>query len=132
MGRRPGPFKGWPGDRRGAQVLARYTSRMPVHLLFCSCPDPDTAQRLATALVQARLAACVSVLPAMRSVYRWQGVVEQAEEVLLLAKTTAGRLPALTERLRELHPYELPEIVAVEAAAGLPAYLDWVADATRE
>lgn len=105
---------------------------MPVHLVFCSCPDPDTAQRLATTLVQARLAACVSVLPAMRSVYRWQGAVEQAEEVLLLAKTTAGRLPALTERLRELHPYELPEIVAVEAAAGLPAYLDWVADATRE
>ncbi len=105
---------------------------MPVHLVFCSCPDPDTAQRLATALVEARLAACVSVLPAMRSVYRWQGAVEQAEEVLLLAKTPAGRLPALVEQLRAAHPYELPEIVAVEAAGGLPAYLDWVADATRE
>ncbi|GAB3515769.1 divalent-cation tolerance protein CutA [Pseudoxanthomonas daejeonensis] len=105
---------------------------MPVHLVFCSCPDPDTAQRLATTLVEARLAACVSVLPPMRSVYRWQGVVEQADEVLLLAKTPAEQLPALVERLRELHPYELPEIVAVEAAAGLPAYLDWVADATRE
>jgi len=105
---------------------------MPVHLVFCSCPDPDTAQHLATDLVQARLAACVSVLPAMRSVYRWQGAVEHAEEVLLLAKTTTERLPALTERLRELHPYELPEIVAVEAGAGLPAYLDWVADAIRE
>ncbi len=105
---------------------------MPVHLVFCSCPDPATAQRLATTLVEARLAACVSVLPPMRSVYRWQGEVEQADEVLLLAKTPAERVPALVDRLRSLHPYELPEIVAVEAAAGLPAYLDWVADATRE
>ena len=105
---------------------------MPVHLVFCSCPDPDTAQRLATALVEARLAACVSVLPQMRSVYRWQGAVEQADEVLLLAKTTGERLPVLVEQLRARHPYELPEIVAVEAGAGLPAYLDWVADATRE
>ncbi|WP_028928314.1 divalent-cation tolerance protein CutA [Pseudoxanthomonas suwonensis] len=105
---------------------------MPVHLVFCSCPDPDTAHRLATTLVEERLAACVSQLPAMRSVYRWQGAVEQADEVLLLAKTPADRLPALVERLRALHPYELPEIVAVEAGAGLPAYLDWVAAATRD
>ena len=105
---------------------------MPVHLVFCSCPDTDTAQRLAAGLVQARLAACASVLPAMRSVYRWQGAVEQADEVLLLAKTATARLPALIEQLRSLHPYELPEILAVEAGTGLPAYLDWVADATRE
>ena len=58
---------------------------MPVHLVFCSCPDSDTAQRLAAALVEARLAACVSLLPPMRSVYRWQGAIEQADEVLLLA-----------------------------------------------
>ena len=104
---------------------------MPIHLVFCSCPDPDTAQRLALTLVQERLAACVSVLPAMVSVYRWQGAVEQAQEMLLLAKTAADRVPALIERLQALHPYELPEIVAVQAAAGLPAYLDWVADSTR-
>ena len=73
-----------------------------------------------------------SLLPPLRSVYRWQGAIEQADEVLLLAKTAADRTPDLVSRLRELHPYELPEIVAVEAAAGLPAYLDWVADATRE
>ena len=104
---------------------------MPIHLVFCSCPDADTAQRLAATLVEARLAACASVLPPMRSTYRWQGAVEQAEEVLLLAKTAADRVPALMERLQALHPYELPEIVAVEAAAGLPAYLDWVAESTR-
>ena len=105
---------------------------MPIHLVFCSCPDADTAQRLATTLVQERLAACVSVLPPMVSVYRWQGALEQASEVLLLAKAPADRVPALVERVQALHPYELPEVVAVEAAAGLPAYLDWVAAATRQ
>jgi periplasmic divalent cation tolerance protein len=105
---------------------------MPVHLVFCSCPDSDTAQRLATSLVEARVAACVSLLPGVRSVYRWQGAIEQADEVLLLAKTTTERLPALVECLAALHPYELPEVLAVEAGAGLPAYLDWVATTTRE
>ena len=104
---------------------------MPVHLVFCSCPDSDTAQRLAAALVEARLAACVSLLPPMRSVYRWQGAVEQADEVLLLVKTTRARYPALEARLPALHPYELPELVAVESAGGLPAYLQWVATETR-
>ena len=104
---------------------------MPIHLVFCSCPDPDTAQRLATTLVQERLAACVSVLPAMVSVYRWQGAVERADEVLLLIKTSRDRYPALEARLRALHPYELPALVAVESAAGLPAYLQWVVASTR-
>ncbi len=66
----------------------------------------------------------------MRSTYRWQGGVEQADEVLLLIKTTADRLDALTVRLRTLHPYELPELIAVEVRAGLPAYLEWVAAET--
>ena len=81
-------------------------------------------------LVTDRLAACGHHQP-IRAVYRWQGAVEQAQEMLLLAKTAADRVPALIERLQALHPYELPEIVAVQAAAGLPAYLDWVADSTR-
>lgn len=106
--------------------------RMDVHLVFCSCPDPATAERLATAVVEERLAACASVLPGMLSVYRWQGAVERADEVLLLAKTPADRLSALVERLQALHPYELPEVVAVQAAAGLPGYLGWVVDATRD
>ena len=98
---------------------------------FCTCPDAATAQRIADALVEERLAACVNVLPGLRSVYRWQGVVERADEVLLLAKTMSGRLDALTARLTALHPYELPEVVAVEVAGGLAAYLDWVAEQTR-
>jgi periplasmic divalent cation tolerance protein len=104
---------------------------MPVFLILSTCPDADTAQRLARTLVEERLAACASVLPGLVSTYRWQGQVEQAAEVQLLAKTTADRREALMARLADLHPYELPEILAVETAAGLPAYLDWVAAETR-
>ena len=104
---------------------------MPVFLILSTCPDADTVQRLARILVEERLAACVSLLPGGVSTYRWQGRVEQAAEVQLLAKTPADRRDALMARLAELHPYELPEILAVETAAGLPAYLDWVTAETR-
>jgi periplasmic divalent cation tolerance protein len=108
------------------------TRRRPVTALLClsTCPDTDTAQRIADALVEERLAACVNLLPGVRSTYRWQGQVERAEEVLLLAKTTRERLPDLQARLVALHPYELPELIAVEAA-GLPAYLQWIAGEVR-
>lgn len=78
-----------------------------------------------------RLAACVNVIPGVHSVYRWQGAVAHADEVLLLVKTTDDRLEALTARVRGLHPDELPELVAVEVAGGSPAYLAWVAEQTR-
>jgi periplasmic divalent cation tolerance protein len=94
-------------------------------LVFCTCPDDATAERLALALVERRLAACASRAP-VQSVYRWQGAVEAASEVQLLLKTTRAAYPALERALRELHPYELPEILAVEAAAGLAGYLDWI------
>lgn len=97
-----------------------------VVLAFCTCPDAATASRIADALVGERLAACVSVLPGVQSVYRWHGAVERADEVQLLIKTVAGRMPALAERIVALHPHELPEVLAVEAAAGLPAYLEWI------
>ena len=101
-----------------------------VLVCLCTCPDRATGQRIAEALVHEGLAACVNVLPGIHSVYRWHGAVEHAEEVLLLAKTTRVRMDALQARLLELHPYELPELLAVEAAGGLPAYLDWVANGT--
>ena len=103
---------------------------MPVLLAYCTCPDATSADTIARALVAERLAACVSRLPGVQSTYRWQGAIEQADEVLLLIKTTADRLDAMTARLRVLHPYELPELIAVEVRAGLPAYLDWVATET--
>ena len=99
-------------------------------LVCCTAPDPDTAHELARTLVEERLAACVNVVPGLRSLYRWQGKVHEDAEALLLLKTTAVRYQALQERLRALHPYELPEIVAVPVSAGLPAYLEWVAAQT--
>lgn len=100
--------------------------------LLCSsaCPDLASAERIAAALVEERLAACVQILPGLRSFYRWQGTLERADEVLLLIKTSGEAYPALEARLVALHPHELPELVAVEASHGLPAYLQWVADET--
>jgi periplasmic divalent cation tolerance protein len=97
-----------------------------VMLILTTVPDAEAARRVADALVGERLAACVTVLGAARSTYRWQGAVESAEELPLLLKTTAARWPALRERLRALHPYEVPEMLALRAADGWPAYLDWV------
>jgi periplasmic divalent cation tolerance protein len=103
---------------------------MSVLLAYSTCPDEASADLIARTLVNERLAACVNRLSGVHSTYRWHGHVEQAEEVLLLIKTTADRLDAMTARLRSLHPYELPELVAVEVRAGLPAYLDWVSAET--
>ena len=104
---------------------------MDVLLCLTTCPDAASAERIAVALVEEQLAACVNLIPGLRSVYRWQGVIERADEHLLLIKTTTGIYPALQGRLLELHPYELPELLAVKPADGLPAYLQWVADAVQ-
>ncbi|WP_460831274.1 divalent-cation tolerance protein CutA [Lysobacter humi (ex Lee et al. 2017)] len=104
---------------------------MPALVVHCTCPDAQVADRIATALVDARLAACVQQLPALRSTYRWEGRVEQAQEVLLLIKTATDRLDAVIASVRALHPYELPELLAVEACGGLPEYLDWVVAQSR-
>lgn len=104
---------------------------MDALLCLTACPDTDSAVRIADALVEERLAACVNVIPGLRSVYHWQGEVERADEVLLLIKTTRAAFPALQQRLQALHPYELPELIAVEPADGLPAYLEWVAGTVR-
>jgi len=99
-------------------------------MVFTNLPDRDAALGLARALVERRLAACVNVLAGCTSVYRWQGDVEEAAEVPVLLKTRAARYPELEAAIRELHPYELPEIVAVPVVRGLPEYLDWVAEET--
>lgn len=97
-------------------------------LSFVACPA-ERAEALARTLVEARLAACVSVLPALRSVYRWQGAVESAEESLLLIKHPAAGFASLRAAILEAHPYELPEIVAVPVGEVHPPYLDWVLSA---
>lgn len=88
----------------------------------------DDAVRIANTLVERRLVACVNVLPGVRSIYRWQGALQDDRELLLLAKTTAARLADVTSALSELHPYEVPEIVALEAAAVAPGYAAWLRD----
>jgi periplasmic divalent cation tolerance protein len=100
-------------------------------LIFTNLPDAASAQTLATMLVTERLAACVNVLAPCRSVYRWQGAIESAQEVPLLIKTAAARYAELEAAIRAAHPYELPEIIAVPIAHGLPDYLDWVVTETR-
>lgn len=99
-------------------------------LVFTNLPDRDAALALARALVGRRLAACVNVLAGCTSVYRWQGDIEEAGEVPVLLKTRATRYAEVEAAIRELHPYELPEIVAVPIVRGLPEYLDWVAEET--
>src|SRR5688572_17743394 len=95
-------------------------------MVYCTVPDAETAERLARAVVSERLAACVNVLPGIRSIYRWDGAVESSDELLLIAKTARSSFDALRDRLVALHPYELPEIVAVKLDLGSPDYVDWV------
>ena len=104
---------------------------MSVLLVHCTCPDAAVAERIARSLVEHRLAACVSIGAPLRSVFRWQDVVEEAGEVPLTIKTTAARFEEMKVHILMLHPYELPEILAVEARAGLDRYLDWIGAATQ-
>ena len=102
-----------------------------VLIVLTNCPDAEIADRIARTLVEQKLAACVNRMPAVDSVYRWQGAVERAVEVPLLIKSTRERLPEVQEAIRALHPYEVPEILAIPVVAGLPAYLRWVVDETQ-
>lgn len=102
----------------------------PCYLVLTTCADSAAAERLARTLVRAGKVACVNLVPGVRSIYRWQGAIESADEVLLLAKTAAD--PAtVTAAIRAAHDYEVPEVVCVAIDSGLPAYLDWVAAHSR-
>jgi len=103
---------------------------MNAYLVLVTAP-PDAGRELARKLVEERLAACVNQVPGIRSVYRWEGKLEEDEEVLLLIKTTGERLEALMKRVPELHPYRVPEVLALPVAQGHPPYLAWLAEATR-
>ncbi len=101
------------------------SAAQPVQLVLSTCP-PEQAQRIADTLVAERLVACVNVMPAGVSTYRWQGEVTRDREVLLMMKTATARFDALADRIQEIHPYELPEVIAVPVLSGLSAYIDWV------
>jgi periplasmic divalent cation tolerance protein len=97
-----------------------------VRVVFITAPNVESAETLAQTLVGERLAACVNVVPEIRSFYRWEGEVQNDPEVLLIVKTRADRCTALAARVKELHPYDLPEVLELSAASGSRTYLDWV------
>ena len=100
-------------------------------VVLCACPDESVADRIARDLVGARLAACVNRIPGMRSVFHWKGALQDEPEVLLAIKTVASRYEELEMRLKALHPYEVPEIIALPVLAGAAPYLAWLAEQTR-
>lgn len=95
-------------------------------IVVCNVPDEAVANRLTEALLQRQLVACVNQLPSVQSTYRWQGQIEQAQEIPLLLKTTAQNFPALCQAIQSEHPYQVPEIIAVPISHALSAYADWV------
>lgn len=100
-------------------------------LMVCTCPDDGSAAAVSTALVEERLAACVNRVSGVRSRYRWQEHVEADDEVLLLIKTRAALYAEVEDTILRLHPYENPEVIAIDLAAGASAYLDWIRDSVK-
>ena len=99
-------------------------------IILCTCPDQTTAERIAEAVVSERLAACVNIAPGLTSIYRWEGQIQRETELLLLIKTRQAVYPQLEARIRELHPYQVPEIIALPIQTGSATYLNWIADNT--
>jgi periplasmic divalent cation tolerance protein len=97
-----------------------------IHIVFCTVPDMDTGRRIASHLVEYGLAACVNLLPDIESVYQWKGETLKDSEVLLMIKSRAADYSGLEAAISKLHPYELPEIIAVPLSNGSPEYLDWI------
>ena len=102
-----------------------------VLVVLVNFPQTSDVAAIGTALVSGRLAACVNILPAVQSIFRWQGQLEMAVETTMICKTTWDRYPALESALRAAHPYDTPEIIAIPVAAGFPAYLSWVVGETQ-
>lgn len=101
-------------------------------IVLTTVGSSDEAQRLAHALVERGLAACVSLIPNLTSIYRWQGKTEQADEILLLIKTTEDQLPALEAAIRELHSYDVPEFLVLSVESGSQPYLAWLLDSVKK
>jgi len=95
-------------------------------IIYCTCPDQQTAEGIARHLVDEYLAACVNIVPALTSIYRWQGQLEQSAESMLIIKTRADGYPALETRIKDLHPYAVPEIIALPVVRGISDYLAWI------
>ena len=97
-------------------------------LVLCTCPDESISEKISTALLERRLAASVNRTVGVESMYRWQGKIERKQEHLLLIKTTAAAYGALEKLIVEMHPYEVPQVIAVSIDRGSTPYVDWIAD----
>lgn len=95
-------------------------------LMYCTAPSRALADLIAHTLIEKRLAACVTLLPAIESVYRWQGAIEKSEELVLLIKTTAAQESAITAQIKSLHPYDIPCILTLPISGGNPQFLEWI------
>jgi len=102
-----------------------------VHILFSTVKSAQTAEMIASRVVEERLAACVNVLPGVSSYFRWKGEIQNEQEFMLILKTSTDRLRKLIERIKNLHPYEVPEIVSLSVEEGYQPFLDWVERETR-
>jgi periplasmic divalent cation tolerance protein len=98
---------------------------------LCTVPDRESAERIAHTLVEEHLAACVNLVPGLTSIYRWQGKVEKEAEYLLIIKTGVSRFEVLKQRIKALHPSEMPEIIALPIIHGDAAYLNWITESTK-
>jgi periplasmic divalent cation tolerance protein len=103
----------------------------PLHVVLVTAPDAEVGARIGRVLVEEGLAACANLVPGIRSIYRWEGAVHDDAEVLLILKTRAALSAALAARVRALHPYQLPEVLALPVAGGSEPYLDWVRSAAE-
>ena len=108
---------------------ARDNDRCPC-IVYATCPDEQTASAIAAALVSARVAACVNILPNMKSMYEWEGKVEQSNEVVLIAKSTLDRAQEAVSQIKAMHPYDVPALFVLEMHSGDGAFLDWLTSQT--
>nr|VFK26457.1 MAG: divalent cation tolerance protein [Candidatus Kentron sp. MB]VFK30378.1 MAG: divalent cation tolerance protein [Candidatus Kentron sp. MB]VFK75193.1 MAG: divalent cation tolerance protein [Candidatus Kentron sp. MB] len=106
-------------------------SEIPHRIVLCTCPDLETAEQIATNLVDSGLAACVNIVPKIRSIYKWQGKIENHSESQLIIKTHQQRIPDLEQSIRQQHPYDVPEIIAIKIDSGSSEYLTWLNNLVR-
>lgn len=99
--------------------------------MLCTCPSMGVAEQVAGQIVDKQLAACVNIIPGVKSVYRWEGKIAQDDEIMLMIKATSACFETLCEAIREIHPYELPEVIGVSIEHGHEAYLNWIEESVR-